>query len=252
MSTPKFNPNPRGILIQPKNRVTSTPDKPAIHYYVCAIDLPNSMFSEGQTPIFGDPHPAANNPSELTFVLNNALFSGYPTNNAGFTDFSTWLIPIYTHQNAGPFTTIKVKDKKPTPDVKSGQINNATPLKEWAIPEGENLTASVFQNLEARPFVIKNGSDAANGKNYFIGCLALAPSNLNYTNSFASMVSKSPTNQTTLLCTLNQVSSATAAQVAAIGCIQASINEFTHIEVTDGTSNGASKPLDYNNPDATI
>jgi hypothetical protein len=252
MSTPNFNPNPRGLLIQPINRAISAEGKPAINYYVCVIDLPNTMFSEGVTPLFSVGNPAANTPTELTFVLENVLFSGYPPTNAGFTNFSTWLIPIYTKQD-GPFTSIKVKDKKaPTPSVKSGQIVHTTPLKEWEVPQGENLTATVFQTLQARPFVIKNGSDAANNKNYFVGCISLAPPNLNFTNKFKTMTSKSAASPKTLLCTLNKDTGSTAAQVAAIGCLQVTKDEFTHIEVSDGSANGTNIALDYNTPDATI
>ena len=66
------------------------------------------------------------------------------------------------------------------------------------------------------------------------------------------MVSKSAALPKTLVCKLHQSSTPVAAQVAAIGCLQVTKDEFTHIEVSDGTTTGAIQAIDYNVPDATI
>lgn len=243
MST--YNPNPRGILLQPINRSVNAPGQPAINYFMCVFDVPDSWgaltFNDGA---------ADAETNTITFTITTPGFVFPSANLPPSTTFQTTLFKLFTKQQYN-LVTVKVKDTAGT--VKSGTIINSTPVKADIFSDADDLneegelvatkrdgTAPAVN--QCRPFVIKNASRA---DQFFVGAFALTPATGGYGNQFKSMTKEASPSKN-LVC--DYETSTLTKSVAACGVIKSTLDEFDKVKIKNISDPNLMGTFNYTSP----
>lgn len=177
----KFNPDPRMIVVQPIHDYS-------IYYYMAVMDIPNEMCNANPFYILNE----GDSPDTLTAPLMDKIvftdFSKYPD---GFSDFTTYLMPLYTNTvecpDGPPFTSIIVTDSKGV--QKSGHLAQSKPVIKFEEPIMSEEELNLLQPFDTfRPFVILNESYASNSP-FFVGGLMRSNSSSGWGLQFDRSVS---------------------------------------------------------------
>lgn len=230
-----YNPAPRGILIQPLDQDKNSPTGPAVYYYLCVFDVPDSW---GTTLTF-DGGVANETDKSITYTITNAGFVFPSGTLPADTPFTTNLFPVFTAQTFNDLRVVNIKDT--SGNIKTGTINNSTPVKATPPEHSIDDVDISFSANQCRPFIVKNGSRA---DQFFIGAMALTPG-AGYSNLFKS-ITKDATTATLLNCEFDTGSATTA--VNAVGAKKASLNEFLTVQMKNNTNPALVGTYNYASP----